>query len=281
MIGFPNRIDAATLSGGSWLAARPLTKLQNRTLGDVARSTNLALASTRMDIDLGSAKNIRAIDIRNHNISLQGKYRITASNDSGFATLTYDSGWALAWPIVYPFGSLEWEDDNWWSGRYTEEQRAGYIPATTHLLAANKLSRYWRIEIDDALNADGYVQFGRVFIGPAWQPTNNMSFGASIGWETTTEVQETRSGSEYFDVQTPFRVARFALDWMTEDEGMANAFELQRQAGIHKEVLWIHDPEDTIHALRRRFLGRLRQLSPIEFPYATVSKNAFEIKELL
>lgn len=281
MIGFPNRIDAAALSGGSWLAARPLSKLQNRQIGDVARSTNVALASTKFDIDLGADKNIRIVDLRNHNFSLQAKYRITASSTSDFAALAVDSGWLDAWPTVYPFDSLEWEDDNFWTGKYTDEQRAGYVPAVTHLLAANVLARFWRVEVDDTLNPAGYIQIGRIFIGPAWQPAKNMSFGASVGWETSTVVQEAWSGSEYFDSKTPFRVARFALDWMTEDEGMANAFELQRQAGVDREVMWIHDPADTIHALRRRFLGRLRQLSQIEFPYSNVTKNAFEIKELL
>lgn len=287
MIGFPNRIDTAALSGGSWLVARPLSKLLNRRLGDVARSTNLAATSTTFVIDLGKPTNIRVIDIRNHNLSLTGKYRIRASaaappaNPATAATYSYDSGWLDAWPVIYPIEALEWEDDNWWSGKYSDEQRAGYVAAATHVLAANKLARYWRIDFDDPLNSEGFLQVGRVFIGPAWQAQNNMSFGASIGWETTTEVQEAYSGSEYFDVKTPFRVARFALNWMTEDEGMSNAFELQRQAGVDKEVMWIHDPEDTTHALRRRFLGRLRQLSPVEFPYTNVTTNAFEIKELL
>lgn len=281
MIGFPNRIDLSSISGGSWLAARPLSKLKNRQIGDVARSTNLALASTKFDINLNAQRNVRVVDLRNHNFSLSAKYRITASNAADFAALKYDSGWSDAWPVVYPSGSLEWEDDNWWSGKYTDEQRVGYVAAVTHLLPSNVLAQYWRVEIDDAVNPDGYVQLGRVFIGPVWQPTHNMSYGASIGWETTTEVQEAWSGSEYFDAKTPFRVARFAIDWMDEDEGMSSSFELTRQAGVDKEVMWIHDPTDTVHALRRRFLGRLRQLSPIEFPYANVTKNAFEIKELL
>jgi hypothetical protein len=32
--------------------------------------------------------------------------------------------------------------------------------------------------------------------------------------------------------------------------------------------------------IRHSFLGRLRQLNPIENPYATVTRTMFEIKEL-
>lgn len=281
MLGFPNRLDAATLSGGSWLAALPLANLQNRIIGKVARSTTDATADTKFDIDFTAEKNIRVLSLTNHNLSLDALYRVRGSTVSNFATSVYDSGWLDVWPVVYLPADLEWEDNNWWQGKYSDEQRAGYTAALIHILPANTLARYWRIEIDDTTNAAGYVQIGRVFIGPAWQPTLNMSYGASIGWETATEVQEALGGAEYFQRRTPFRSQRFALDWMTQNEAMAQAFEIQRRAGIDQEVLWIMDPSDTVHALRRRWLGRLRKLSPIEYPYYNTGKSAFEIKELL
>lgn len=281
MIGFPNRADASTLSGGSWTATLPLNNLKNRIIGKVARSATDAIADTQFDIDLGTEKNIRVLSLTNHNCSLAALYRIRGSTVSNFATSVYDSGWLDVWPVVYPPGTLEWEDESWWTGKYTAEQMDGYTAALIHILPANTLARYWRIEIDDTTNAAGYVQIGRLFIGPAWQPTLNMSYGASVGWETKTEVQEAIGGAEYFQRRTPFRTQTIELDWMTVDEAMANAFELQRRAGIDQEVLWIFDPDDTVHALRRRWLGRLRKLSAIEYPYFNTNKTAFEIKELL
>jgi hypothetical protein len=94
-------------------------------------------------------------------------------------------------------------------------------------------------------------------------------------------VTSARSGAEYFDEQIPARVERFTLDFMQEDEAFGRAFELQRQAGVHSEILFIHDPDDTVHALRRQFLSRLRALSPIDFPSFNLNGTAFELKELL
>jgi hypothetical protein len=284
MLGYPNRIDAGTLSNGSWTAGLPRANIQDRRLGQVARTSNAALASTVVDIDLGSDKSIRSVAAINHNFSLAAKYRLRGSAVSNFATTVYDSGSTLldVWPVVYPAAALDWEDDNWWSGKYTAEQISGYTTALVVILSRNIIARYWRLEIDDTTNAAGYLQLGRIFIGPVWQPTINMNAsGASLGWETKTEVQESLSGAEYFQRRTPFRVQRFALNAMTADEGLANAFEIQRRAGIDKEILFIHDPSDTVHALRRRFLARLRQLTPIEYPYFDRSKTAFEVKELL
>ena len=68
---------------------------------------------------------------------------------------------------------------------------------------------------------------------------------------------------------------------MNEVESMGRAFELARQAGVDQEVLYIWDPTDTVNALRRQFLGRLRTLSPIELPVWNLYSQAFEIKERL
>jgi hypothetical protein len=281
MLGFPNRTDAAVLSGGSWAATLPLSNLQSRVIGKVARSVNTAPASTKFDIDLGAGTKNQALSLRNHNITLAGIYRIMASASPSFAVLSYDSGWLDVWPVVYPWGTLEWEDDNFWSGKYTVEQTQGYTTELDHILPILKVARYWRVEISDPTNPDGYLQIGRLFIGPVWQPKLNMSYGASIAWETKTGVQEAIGGAEYFQQRTPYRVAKFALNWMDQDEAFSQAFELQRRAGVDQEVLFVHDPADTVHALRRRFLARIRTLSSIEYPYCNINSAAFEVKELL
>jgi hypothetical protein len=281
MLGFPNRIDQSTLSGGAWVATLPLANLQVRTLGKVARSNGLALPSTQFKIDLGRSTKSRLISLRRHNVSQEARYRITASMDAALSSLEYDSGWRDVWPVMYEFGELEWEDDNWWTGKYNDEELNGYTTELVHILPEDFVSRYWRIEISDPNNPAGYVEFGRVFIGPAWQPQVNMIYGASVGWETDTAATASRSGAEYFDVRTPNRVQHFTLDFMAQDEAFGRAFELQRQAGIHSEILFIHDPDDTVHALRRQFSSRLRALSAIEYPSFNLNGTAFELKELL
>lgn len=281
MLGFPNRADGAVLSGGMWSAKLPLANLLERSMDNFARTTNTAPSSSVIVIDLGKGTNIRDVSLRNHNLSLAARYRVTASTLPDFSVLTYDSGWSDVWPVVYAWGTLEWEDDNFWSGKYTAEETQGYTAQLDHILPLAKALRYWKIELSDPKNPAGYIQAGRLFIGPVWQPKMNLSYGASLAWETGTIVKPAASGKEYFNPQTPYRVARFSLDFLTQDEAFSRAFELQRKAGIDKEILYIHNPDDTVHALRRRFLGRLRTLGPIEDPYYKINKTSFEVKELL
>ncbi len=281
LLGFPNRTDASTLSGGTWSATLPRSNLQNRVLGKVARSTAATLASTQFDMDMATSKVVKMLALVNHNLSLSAKVRVRGSDVATFATSVYDSGFLPVWPAVYGTTTLDWEEDTWWTGQYTDEQRAGYTPAYVLVLPTIARARYWRFEIDDTTNTAGYVQIGRVFIGPAWQPQLNMSYGASIGWETKTAAQEALGGAEYFQRRTPYRVQNISLNFMSIDEGFGNAFEIQRRAGIDAEVLWVFDPDDTIHALRRRYLGRLRELSPVQQPYFATHSTAFSIKEIL
>jgi hypothetical protein len=218
---------------------------------------------------------------RSADISVSPQGTLPAGYMDDLQPATYDSDWQDVWPTVYPFGTLEWGDENWWSGKYTTEEAEGYIAELVHILPADRYERWWRIEFDDQTNAAGFIEIGRLFIGPVWQPKINMEYGASIGWETTTEARQAISGAEYFSDGINFRVQRFTLGHMDQDEAFSQAFELQRRAGISGEILWIHDPDDTVHALRRRYLARMRQLSAIDYPYFGANSTAFELKELL
>lgn len=279
MIAFPNLGDAAILSGGAWVPTLPLAHMQSRKLGVVARTQSAQLAATQFDVDLGASKNCRVIAVVNHNLSLDARYRLRASVDGG-QTWFSDSGWQDVWPSVYPSEQLDWEEDNWWTGKYASTEITGYTPTLSIILPSTVIARLWRVELADTGNPVGYVQVGRLFIGPAWSPRYNMSYGASISWATATEVQSAYSGAETFSRRNPYRVVRFSLDWLDLDEGLAKGFELDRQAGIDREVFYIFDPTDTVHALRRRFLGRLSELSALEFPYPLTTKKPYTIKEI-
>lgn len=281
IIAYGNQIDTATLSGGSWLSTLPLANLQDRRLGKLARTTDDATASTKFDLDFGGPRLLRVVGLIGHNFSPDALYRIRLSTVADFATTVADSGWTAVWPVAYPFGTLPWGSPSWWTGSYSAEDVASYDASTVYVAATTVSARYMRVEIDDTTNAAGYVEFGRLFAGDGWQPIRNMVYGAGVGWESRTTVQEALSGAESFDVRRSVRIARFGLEAMTESEAMAAAYEIQRSMGISGEVLFVWDADDTANAPRRRFLGRFRTLSAIENPGPDRWRAPFEIKELL
>lgn len=193
----------------------------------------------------------------------------------------YNSGWKDVWPEVYPYGEQEWEEDSWWSGKYSAEELDGYTATLTVALPKVVTHQYWQLEIDDTSNPDGYVEIGRLFIGPAWQPSKNASYGLARQFETDTTVTSSLSGVRRFQPQKPRRVTRMTIENVTENEMLSRAFDMDRRAGVDKEVFWVENPDDTVHAIRRQFLARFRTLGALEAPSYNIGKKTYELEELL
>lgn len=281
LILHPNRIDQATVSGGAWVSTLPLANVRDRIIKKVARTTNLALASTQFTTTLDRGRNIRALILVGHNMSPAATFRVTASQDSGFATLQHDSGWQKVYPSVFDQEDLEWTSDNFWTGQIAAEELDGIQQSAIYVLPSKQFARYWKWELNDTTNADGFIEIGRAFLSGEWQPSHNYEYGGSLGIETGTTVATSLAGTEYFDRREPYRVMRFALNYLDEDEAFQKGFDLMRRAGIDKEVFVIADPTDLPNMLRRSFLGRLRTLSPLEQSVFERANLNFEVKELL
>jgi len=281
-LAWQNRCDEGTLSGGSWASTLPLTNLQNRQVQKVARTTGVTTANTQFTIDLGAARTIGVLALVVHNIGVSGTVRVTASDTAPFTVTQYDSGAVQVWPSgLIPQNLLEWEDDNFWLGTLSASARAGYQSPYIHVLPVAQSWRYWKVEIDDTGNTDGYIQIGRLFLAQGWRPGVNYAYGADLGYQDPTPVDTSLSGAEFFDVRSKYRVFRFGLQYITSSECYDYALQLQRLAGVSGEVLLVPDSDDTALMPVRAFVGRLRTLSGIKQSQPTAYDAAFEIKELL
>lgn len=281
-LAWQNRTDEGTLTGGSWAPTLPLTNLQNRQVQKVARTNDATNASTKFDIDLAAARPIGVLALVVHNISVSGKVRITGATSSSYTSPEYQSAWITVWPSgVIPLELLEWEDDNFWLGTLTSDQRAGYQSPFIHQLPSVQSLRYWRVEIDDTSNAAAFIQIGRLFMARGWTPTVNYAYGAGLSYQDPTPIETSLSGAEFFDQRSKYRVMNFGLEYITDTEAYSYALELQRLAGISGEVLVVPDSATASSQPMRSFVGRLKQLGPVKQPKPTAFTVDFEVKELL
>uniref|UniRef100_UPI0035AE41EA hypothetical protein n=1 Tax=Chitinimonas sp. TaxID=1934313 RepID=UPI0035AE41EA len=93
LLGYPNRADECTLSGGSWTAAAPLTCLQTRVYSETAVSTDAQAASTWLDAATAGQRPIRVIALAGHNLTTGAQMRVRASNTAGdFSQPLCDTG---------------------------------------------------------------------------------------------------------------------------------------------------------------------------------------------
>lgn len=277
LLSYPNRVDAAVLTLGSW--AGTLDNLLDRQISLCAVSTDVLLTSTRFQLDLQATYAIRCIALRNHNLSPAAKWRITIGSTPGGSDI-YDSGWLDCWRMTFDLGLLPWGMAGLW--RHIDAQEfVGHDRDVNHVITGGWMDgRYVTIEIDDTTNPDGHVFIGRPFVGGGLQPVDNFNWGMSEGWKDRTTVQQTPGGAKYFQNVAPARFADFSLDWLQAAE-FERVYEMQRLLGVSGELYWIPDPSDADAMQRRGFLGTMRELTPIEWPYVGVRKKAFRLEELM
>jgi hypothetical protein len=270
VIGFPTYSDpgvtySPALSAGSWEADLPLTNLQDESLSLVARSADATTASTQFQVDLGVARAVRVIALVKHNLTTAATVRVRGNSSASFGSPIYDSGTVNAWSDT----------------ALTAEQVEGLNVSFVLVPSSAQTARYWLIEITDTANPDGYVEFARLVIAGGWQPTVNMVYPASLAVETATVREDSWGGASVYDVRPQRRVQRFTLDDEPELEALANGFDLQRIAGLDRQLFFVFDPSDTTHMHRRAMLCTVAQISSFDMPFLTRYSSAWELREVL
>ena len=276
--GYRNRIDAATLSGGSWQA--PLTNIQTLRLAQRARSTTTNSNDCLINIEFDKDRLIQVVSVNAHNISVDGYVRIFAGSSPGLNDL-YDSGEVEVWPPLYSTLSLHWRDYHFWSGKIDEEARKEYQKNFIHICTASVKTKYWGIQVYDANNTDGYIEIGRLFMGRLFAPQFNVIYGAQIAWEDNSKIESSLVGVEYMSKVPMTRVAQVNYDYSFRREALDGLYELQRQSGTTQEVLFIGNADDPGQMVRLGFLGRFRRIEPLKWHFMDIHSAGFEVKELL
>lgn len=256
VIGFPRLTSRATFSGGSWAAAYPVGNLGILPLAQVARSTNLAAASTIFTATFDRESMVRMLGLVRHNLSTEAKIRIRIFEDVAKTILLADTGTVDVWPEVYPPSELEWEADNFWSGRYSAEEMADYAPTRPFLFEDLYLCRAIEVAITDPTNPAGYVEMGLFEVATGWQVGANYDFGAEYGFRFRSEMTEALGGVRYFERRDKPRVFSGSISYLRRDEALGRGFEMLRRHDIDEPFLWLPNPAEPLHWLRLCFLAR-------------------------
>lgn len=257
---YPNLVTESTaITGGSWLAGAPVTNVGTRPLAETARSTSASnTAHTKILIDHGSAKTARALKISAHNLSSSATIVWKRGTSSGGSEVS-NSGSVAAW-------------------RFSPETFDGTIYDADILLSAENSARYDTIEITDTSNAAGFVDIGRVLIGPVFESRWNPSYGLRHGHIEKSTVGEAKGGADWAWEGRRIRTVQFVLDFLTLAEGdLMDQFA--QTHGITREVGWL--PYNDVPARMQQFgmLALMRELSGIAHPRYSENSMAFSLRK--
>ncbi|GAB4373865.1 MAG: hypothetical protein Kow00114_36070 [Kiloniellaceae bacterium] len=257
-------MDAATLEDSSAVAANyPLSNLLTIQPGEKTRFSTPAAA--HVVVDLGAARAVDTVALIAHNASAAGTWRVRGATSEANLTASpgYDSGAGVSlWPA---------------SGKPDANIHHSFLR-----LGSAQSYRWWRVDIADAGNADGYFQLGRLLIAGAWAPAVNYSFGADIGWVDPSPIDEGVGGHSFPLEREKHRVFNLPFRFQTKADAWGQAYELQRKRGGSKDVFAVLDPDEDEYLHVVMVHGLLRgTITSISNDFFQRYSFTLRIKELL
>lgn len=255
-LGYPNR--PATASGGSWLAAAPVTNVTTADFTNTARSTDATTTSTKILLDLGAAYPLRFFALANTNLSDAATWVIKLGTTSGAGDLlTTSSGpvWQLGGETALAAVGV-----NDTLPFYRRQFQNIYVHS------AFISARYVTFELSDTANAAGFVEVGRAFASGGYVPSVNASYGLKDGITDLSSKTKSESGAQTPAKRRRIRNVSFVLEQRTMTEADM-LHDMQRMLGTVEEVLYVPDIDDAALTQRYGFIGTMRELSFLEYPY--------------
>lgn len=243
--------DIATMTGTTALGENPVSNLQKRELSSVYRSSLVC----QIDIDMGSATAIDFIGLIGHN----GQGTVTVKAGTTSAVTNYTSG----------------------SLNLITGTNYGYDRNCFALKITTQTYRYWRLEIVDTGNPDGFFQAGRLYLSKVFQPAINASYGLQEGYFDRSRNQRTIAGGVSSVNRVPLRTCQWSLDFVTETEMYGTLRDIDLTRGMSKDVLIIPDIEDTSYFQKRYVYGIMDELNPIVIAYHGIYQKSYKITEII
>jgi len=127
--------------------------------------------------------------------------------------------------------------------------------------------RYGTVEIEDTANPDTYVELGQLFVAGGFQPEHNAEYqGFGDGRTDLSSSVKSVGGQKYSTARRRPRTVDFNFPILTQAEG-DHLDEMMAEVGTTEDVLYVPDPADAAKSQRYGFLGTLRELTPLEYPF--------------
>ncbi|WP_299440154.1 hypothetical protein [uncultured Rhodospira sp.] len=265
-----NRLDdvgdgtPATITGGAWLAERPLSHLLDRRFILTAVSDGLDEAATQFRIDYGGLTDLR-VCVLIGSMSKLARVRRVISTDPAGTEIVHDGGWTDWCPVIGGAFTLPRADPSYGHGRISDRELRQYPRWIWHDVAPEaKLGRYEHIYISDPTNPAGSVTLMRAWTGSGWQTSVPVEYAAEWGWEDLTDLRTLLSGRTDADIGPTRRTMTVRIDGLPEAEAMRQVYDAIGRRGISGQMYVTWDPTETMHRHRRSGIARMASLPSSE-----------------
>lgn len=271
LFGWRRLTGVTTFTAASAASGYPASNLAILPLAKVWESANVTSQWIKGELD--KKRGMRLFNILRHNFSNAAEFRLRIFAD-GAATQAdpiFDSDTATTlvggtdiWPVVYG-NELEWEDDNFVDGKYTDEEKRDTVWCRPIWLDRIYDGLSWRLDFTDPDNPDGFFCIGMVDVSQGFQSTRGIARGSvRLGFEARTKTVTAYGGADYHNRLTKKRTIEFDLPYVPRDEAMGVHYELLRQHDLDEPFTVVLDPNDTKNWLRTAGLFKHASLTPLQ-----------------
>lgn len=257
ILASPAVSDAATLTASQEVESLPGTNLLTPQPIEVWRTTDIAGASVELDLDLiqpaGTAHPIRLVWLGYTNATSAATWQVRAASTQGDLTAApgYDSGSLTQWPTT---------------GLETWGRRMAFL-----LISTTQLFRWWRVDVADAGNPDGYFEAGRLILADPWEWSPNMDPGWGIQIRDASPIERSLGGTAFGQPGGQWRDFSFVLRHLSESDAFGQALALDRLRGATRPVLACPDPANTVRLMDQVVYGLLSQRSAVAHQRGTLN----------
>lgn len=259
-IASPHWSDAATVTTGNEIATMPAANLKDMQQSKKWRSSGLS--NLWAQFDLTAARAIQCIALGSHNGSASGTIRVRAKAASDVTVSpAYDSGSVNLFP-----GGVKPSD--WLRTRYDWF----LLPASAQTY------RYWRVDVTDGSNADGYFEAGRLMFGPAYEL--RPEYGLSKGFDAADQVEVTPFGGVLTEPRARPRTMQLVAQAVTQSAA-EDLHELDRIVGLAGDVFVSIDPDGTTFLHRDSMFATVRTITDVARPDFGIWNKRYELREVL
>lgn len=248
---FDDRIAAATLTGDAGVAGLPLANLQDPQPTKVAR---WQATSGYVVADFGAAVPVGGLVLHGTNLSAAAtrRVRLSSADATGAAGDVHDSGAAAAGVLATYRGSF------------------------AYMLSSDLSARYLRLDLADA--SLSFIDAGVLLAGPVFRPARNFSYGASIGFQEFGRNERSPVGITFTSQRARARALSLRFEYASASEAYGHLLELQRLAGITRNVALVPDPGGT-NAAKQLMVGTLQDLTPISNTFYNIHSTTLSLVE--
>lgn len=230
-IGYSYYSDLATLTAGSAVSTLPVTNLQNSDPARKYRTTGLASQYVQADHGSGNSYAYNCVFFVGANFTNSATLQVRASATDPVAAPALNQSGLDLWPGSKPTKA------NW------------AYPIAMASWTNSTAYRFYRFDITDAGNPDGYLEAGRLIACTLWQPASNITPQTpQIGFYST-DPQQRSAHNKLRTARRGYVDRRFdiAFNCLTEADALDGAYEIARLMGFGGDIVFSLDPS---HATR-------------------------------